>query len=126
MRNRLASSLLLCLLLSPVAFTQTPTLGLNAPQLYEKGMNNLMGVGVNRNDLNAVDYLRRSAELGYPPAQGALGYFMTPAPWCRKTPAKLLTGTRKRPNRMIAWPTGCWGVSTTTETEFRETSMPPS
>ena len=74
MRNRFPSSLLLCLLLNPVAFTQTPTLGLNAPQLYEKGMNNLMGVGVSRNDLNAVDYLRRSAELGYPPAQVALGY----------------------------------------------------
>jgi TPR repeat protein len=75
MRNWLPLSLLLCLLLSVVARAQTPTLGLNAPQLYEKGMNNLMGVGVGRNDLNAVDYLRRSAELGYPPAQVALGYF---------------------------------------------------
>jgi TPR repeat protein len=75
MRSRLASSLLLCLLLSMAAFTQTSTLGLNAAQLYEKGMNNLMGVGVSRNDQNAVDYLRRSAELGYPPAQVALGYF---------------------------------------------------
>ena len=26
-------------------YAQTPTLGLNAPQLYEKGMNSLMGVG---------------------------------------------------------------------------------
>ena len=74
MRNRLSSSLLLCLLLSQLAFTQTPTLGLSAPQLYEKGMNNLMGMGISRSDLNAVDYLRRSAELGYPPAQVALGY----------------------------------------------------
>jgi TPR repeat protein len=75
MRTRLASSLLLCLLLSMVAFSQTSALGLNAAQLYEKGMNNLMGVGVSRKDQNAVDYLRRSAELGYPPAQVALGYF---------------------------------------------------
>ena len=75
MGARLAASLLLCLLLSMAAFTQTSTLGLNAAQLYEKGMNNLMGVGVSRNDKNAVDYLRRSAELGYPPAQVALGYF---------------------------------------------------
>jgi TPR repeat protein len=56
-------------------------------------MNNLMGVGVSRNDLNAVDYLRRSAELDYPPARLRLDIFMTPAPWCRKTPAKLRTGT---------------------------------
>ena len=75
MRCRLPSLLLICLLLSRAAFTQTSTLGLNAPQLFEKGMNSLMGVGVSRNDLNAVDYLRRSAELGYPPAQVALGYF---------------------------------------------------
>ncbi len=27
---------------------------------------------------------------------------------------------------MIVWLSGCWGVSTTTETEFRETSMRPS
>jgi len=74
MRNWLPLSPLLCLLLSAVVGAQTPTLGVNAPQLYEKGMNNLMGVGIGRNDLNAVDYLRRSAELGYPPAQVALGY----------------------------------------------------
>jgi uncharacterized protein len=75
MRYRLPSSLLISLMLTPAGFTQIPTLGLNAPQLYEKGMNSLMGVGVSRNDLNGVDYLRRSAELGYPPAQIALGYF---------------------------------------------------
>jgi uncharacterized protein len=74
MRHRLPSSLLLYLLLSPVAFAQTASLGLNAPQLYEKGLNNLMGIGSSRSDLNAVDYFRRSAELGYPPAQVALGY----------------------------------------------------
>lgn len=75
MRRRFPSSFLLYLLLTPVVFAQTASLGLNAPQLYEKGMNNLMGIGVSRSDLNAVDYLRRSAELGYPPAQVALGYF---------------------------------------------------
>ena len=126
MRCHLPSLLLICLLLSRAAFTQTSTLGLNAPQLFEKGMNSLMGVGVSRNDFNAVDYLRRSAELGYPPAQVALGYFYEPAPWCRKIPAKLLNGTGRQPNRMIAWLIGFWGVSITTETEFRETSMRPS
>ena len=65
----------LCLLLSSLAFAQSGTLGLKAPQLYQKGMNSLLGAGVSRNDLNAVDYFRRSAELGYPQAQVALGYF---------------------------------------------------
>jgi TPR repeat protein len=75
MRCSLISILLLCLLLTLATFAQTGTLGLNALQLYEKGMNSLLGAGVSRNDLNAVDYFRRSAELGYPQAQVALGYF---------------------------------------------------
>jgi TPR repeat protein len=75
MRYRLLTFLLLCRLLTPATYAQTATLGVNAPQLYEKGMNSLMGIGVGRNDLSAVDYLRRSAELGYPPAQVVLGYF---------------------------------------------------
>ena len=76
MRHRLLPlSLFLCLLHTLPAFAQSALLGLNAPQLYEKGMSSLMGVGISRNDLNAVDYLRRSAELGYAPAQVVLGYF---------------------------------------------------
>jgi hypothetical protein len=65
----------LCLLLSSLAVAQSGTVGLNAPQLYQRGMNSLLGVGLSRNGLNAVDYFRRSADLGYPQAQVALGYF---------------------------------------------------
>lgn len=75
MRPRVAVFFLLCRLLTSATYAQNPSLGLNAPQLYEKGMGNLQGFGVSRNDLNALDYLRRSAELGYSPAQVVLGYF---------------------------------------------------
>src|SRR4029077_5791435 len=75
MRRTLISALILSGLLTSAAVAQTGTLGLNAPQLYEKGMNSLLGVRVSRNDLNAVDLFRRSADLGYPQAQVALGYF---------------------------------------------------
>ncbi|MGH9504241.1 MAG: tetratricopeptide repeat protein [Terriglobales bacterium] len=75
MRRRLPPALPFYLLLIPIAFSQTVTLGLNASQLYEKGMSSLMGAGISRSDMNAVDYLRRSAELGYPPAQVVLEYF---------------------------------------------------
>jgi len=51
------------------------TVGLNAPQLFQKGMNALTGSNVSRNDQNAFDYFRHSAELGYAPAQVVLGYF---------------------------------------------------
>jgi TPR repeat protein len=75
MRRAVIPTLALCLFVATTANTQTTTLGLNAPQLYEKGMNSLSGAGVSRNELNAVDYFRRSAELGYPQAQVVLGYF---------------------------------------------------
>jgi len=51
------------------------TSGLSAPQLFQQGMNALMGSNVSRNDQNAFDYFRRSAELGYAPAEVVLGYF---------------------------------------------------
>jgi TPR repeat protein len=95
MLRRLPSSLLLYLMLTPALFAQTPTLGLNAPQLYNKGMSSLMGVGVSGNDLNAVDHLRRSAELGYPPAQVVLGYFYDTGSVVSQDSGKLPTGTRK-------------------------------
>ena len=44
-------------------------------QLYERGMNALTGTGVSRNDLSATEYIRRSAEQGYVPAEVVLGYF---------------------------------------------------
>jgi TPR repeat protein len=76
MRRRPAVLLVLGFaLLSTSAFTQTTTLGTDAPRIFEKGMNALSGVGVSTSDLNAVDYFRRSAELGYAPAQVVLGSF---------------------------------------------------
>jgi TPR repeat protein len=68
------SSLLVFVSLAGALFAQT-TSGLSPVQLYEKGMNALTGSGVSRSDLNARDYIRRSAELGYAPAQVAVGYF---------------------------------------------------
>lgn len=38
-------------------------------------MNEITGTGVSRNDVTAVEYFRRSAELGYAPAQDVIGYF---------------------------------------------------
>ena len=48
--------------------------GPSAPQLYEKGLNALAGTGASHNDTAAVDYFRKSASQGYPPAQVALGF----------------------------------------------------
>jgi TPR repeat protein len=54
---------------------QSAPLGQNAPELFEKGMNALQGSSATRSVPNAIDYFRRSAELGFAPAQVVLGYF---------------------------------------------------
>jgi len=53
---------------------QTAASGLNAKELFEKGMNALEGSSATRSGQNAIDYFRRSSDLGFAPAQVALGY----------------------------------------------------
>jgi TPR repeat protein len=48
----------------------------NSPEsLYDRGVDAITGVGPMHDDVQGVDYFRRSAELGYGPAQIALGYY---------------------------------------------------
>ncbi len=60
------------LALSALAFAQS-----NSPEaLYERGMNAVTGMGgPPHSDQQALDFFRRSAELGYGPAELALGYY---------------------------------------------------
>jgi TPR repeat protein len=59
-------------LISALSFAQS-----SSPEvLYERGMDAISGAGPSRNDRDAVDYFRRSAELGYGPAQVAFGYLL--------------------------------------------------
>src|SRR5215475_1278474 len=60
------------LILSGLVVAQTNNI--DAPRLFETGMNALTGVGPSHNNQVALDSLRRSADLGYPPAQVVLGY----------------------------------------------------
>ena len=63
--------LILLALTSAFTFAQS-----NSPDaLYAHGMDAITGVGPSRNDLEGIDYFRRSADLGYGPAQIALGYY---------------------------------------------------
>ena len=69
MRRTILSAILV--LLSTLGFAQS-----TSPEaLYERGMDAITGVGSSRNDSLGVDYFRRSADLGYGPAQIALGYY---------------------------------------------------
>lgn len=58
-------------LLSITVFAQS-----NSPEaLYDRGMDAISGAGLSRNDLQALDYFRQSAEMGYGPAEVVMGYF---------------------------------------------------
>jgi uncharacterized protein len=68
---RRTTLLILLALASVFAFAQSSS----PDALYERGMDAISGVGPSRNDLEGIDYFRRSADLGYGPAQIALGYY---------------------------------------------------
>jgi uncharacterized protein len=72
--QRLFAFLLLISVGAPVA-GHAQTAGLDAPQLFQKGMRALYGSRVTQSGADAIEYFRRSADLGYSPAQVMLGYF---------------------------------------------------
>ncbi|HUK23403.1 MAG TPA: tetratricopeptide repeat protein [Terriglobales bacterium] len=73
------------------ALAQAPS-----PQrLYEMGMNAFTGVGPERNNQNALDYTRRSAELGYPPAEVVMGYFYDTGTIVTRDPAEAANWYKK-------------------------------
>lgn len=62
---------LLVAVLSGVALAQS-----SSPEaLYERGMNAATGMGSTQSDQQALEFFRRSAELGYGPAELVLGYY---------------------------------------------------
>jgi len=71
MRHGLSVFVLFCAL----APAHAQMLGMDSAQLFNQGMNALIGSGASRSDVAALDYIHRSADLGYAPAQVVLGYF---------------------------------------------------
>jgi uncharacterized protein len=69
MRTRLLFSIFILMTAAAAAQSVSPD------ALYERGMDAITGVGASRNELAGIDYFRRSADLGYGPAQIALGYY---------------------------------------------------
>jgi|SRR5579859_201615 len=57
--------------LSAIALAQSTS----PAALYDRGMDAITGVGSSRNDVQGIEYFRRSADLGYGPAQIALAYY---------------------------------------------------
>jgi TPR repeat protein len=62
---------ILALLMSAFSMAQSES----PDALYERGMDAITGVGASHNDALGVDYFKRSSELGYGPAEIALGYY---------------------------------------------------
>jgi len=63
--------------------------------LYDRGVDAITGVGPSRNDTLGIDYFRQSAELGYGPAQIALGYYYETGTAVASDPAQAVDLYRK-------------------------------
>jgi uncharacterized protein len=64
--------IILSALLSATALAQSDS----PSSLYDRGMNAITGMGPLHNDEQGLEFFRRSAQLGYGPAQLALGYYL--------------------------------------------------
>jgi tetratricopeptide (TPR) repeat protein len=72
MSPRIPVLCLAAVLLTPfLCYAQSP----NPERLFEIGMNALTGIGDSYNEQTALENIRRSADVGYAPAQVMLGYF---------------------------------------------------
>lgn len=88
--RRTISSVVLALC-STIALAQSSS----PDSLYERGMDAITGVGPSRNDLAGIDYFRRSSDLGYGPAQLALGYYYETGTVLTSSPGQALDLYRK-------------------------------
>jgi hypothetical protein len=89
MRRTILTSILV--LWSALALAQSAS----PDALYERGMDAITGVGPSQSDSTGIDYFRRSASLGYGPAQIALAYYYETGTFLAKEPAQALDLYRK-------------------------------
>ena len=73
-RSRSVFVPILAIILGTTVLASAQAAPRNAKDAYERGMNLITGTGVNRNEVEAVEYFRRSAEGGFAAAQTVLGY----------------------------------------------------
>jgi TPR repeat protein len=103
MRRTILSSILM--LLSAIASAQSGS----PDALYERGMDAITGVGPSRNDAEGIDYFRRSSQLGYGPAEIALGYYYETGTFLTRDPGQALELYRKaaaQGDPLAGWMTG--------------------
>ena len=79
------------LLLSTLAVAQS-----SSPEaLYDRGVDAITGIGPTRNDTLGIDYFRRSSDIGFGPAQIALGCYYETGTILPRDPALALDLYRK-------------------------------
>jgi TPR repeat protein len=90
------------LLVPAFCYAQSP----NPARLFEIGMNALSGVGDSYNEQTAVEYIRRSADVGYAPAQVMLGSFYETARFVARDPGQAADWYKKASRQ--GDPVGSW------------------
>src|ERR1700685_626703 len=91
MRRKTLLSFVLLWIWGTLAFAQSTS----PDALYDRGMDAITGIGASQNDSLGIDYFRRSAELGYGPAQIALAYYYETGTVVASNPAQAVELDRK-------------------------------
>ena len=91
MRSRVLGGALLATLLLSCASSYAQS----AQRLFEMGLDAMNGVGPDRNPVTAVDYIHRSADLGYPSAEVMLGSLYETGNTVQKEPGQAATWYKK-------------------------------
>ncbi len=103
--RRTSFYLVFALLTATLAFGQS-----TSPEaLYDRGIDAITGVGPAHNDAEGLDYFRRSAEVGYGPAQIAIGYYYETGTVIARDEVQALNLYRKAAQTgdpLAAWLTG--------------------
>jgi TPR repeat protein len=118
MRPQLPVFLAFCLLFGS-GFTHAQSGAINAPRLFELGMNAYTGIGPGRNEREALDLFRRSADLGYPPAETVMGYLSETGTIVPKEPQQAVDWYKKAAQQGDV--VGAWLVG---QTYFAGTGVP--
>jgi uncharacterized protein len=103
MSRRIPVLCLAAVLLGPAfCYAQSP----NPERLFEIGMNALTGIGDSYNEQTALEYIRRSADVSYAPAQVMLGSLYDTGRLVARDPAQAAEWYKKASNQ--GDPVGSW------------------
>jgi uncharacterized protein len=112
-----------------VALLSIPSFGqsTSAKDIYQRGLNAFAGGSLSRSDFRGVDDIRKAADLGYAPAQFAMGYMLETGTYTAGNVNDAVTWYRKaaeQGDRLAQWNVGrCYYTGTGVATDLDKAEL---